>query len=102
MRHFVEFSGTHSVPVSVRVHYATVLMEACDIINHRLDVPSDARLDEKGRMVCDERNHRHGSIGTDILAEQPTKDQLLAIAIVRRIRELVERFNVEDEAARKK
>ena len=55
-----------------------------------LKLPGDARTRERYKgslttgyeIVCDERDHRHGSVGTDTLREDPSQLELSGLELV--------------------
>jgi hypothetical protein len=81
----------------VHLHYSTVMEETCRIIRTRLGIPHDAYLDPKGRLVCDERDHRHGSIGEDLLDPEPSAEVRHGLAVIATIEGLKLRFIKADE-----
>lgn len=59
--------------------------------HHNID--SDAYVDSKNRLVCDDRNWRHGSIGTDILKENASDTDIKVLNFLSELSNYVYEIN---------
>lgn len=76
----------------VTLHFSVVMEATCTIIRHHLCIPHDAYLDSKGRLVCDERDHRHGSVSEDLLDPEPSAEILEGLRAIATIQGLKTNF----------
>lgn len=61
---------TRTESVEVPISLQDLFYELNRELRTRLGVAHDVRV-EGGKLVCDERDHRHGSVGTDIIDPSP-------------------------------
>lgn len=94
----VRIKGIHRIEqaVEIKVSFNELAEHVEFEIKRRHNIASDGRLDSQGRIVCDERGHRHGSIGTDTLDEKPSVEQVNALQFIKQLNDYVRQFNSED------
>lgn len=91
--------GSVTKQETMDVTFAEVARLVAKEIRTRKDIPSDARL-ENGKMVCDERDHRHGSVGTEILEDNPSAETIDALNFIKRLDAYVLEFHYNDTTKR--
>lgn len=93
----IRLKGFRREDVEVTVSFRDLVEGVCAELRQRYKIPGDARLSPEGWMVCDERDWRHGSVGTDILSKEPTPDQVAGLKMLKELEDLARRFAREDE-----
>jgi hypothetical protein len=79
---YSKLTGTFSQTATIVVPLRDVQDAYLEALRRHYSIPGDAYLDDKGRMVCDERGWRHGSVGTDILDANPSEEVVKALQFI--------------------
>ena len=88
----MQITGTKTTheKVNIQLEIGEIFNALSMELRRRYCIPSDAYIDkETGYMVCDERNWRHGSVGTDILDKVPSSDKIAVLEALADMRSVI-------------
>lgn len=93
---YMDVLGHRTEDVRVQVHYTELFRIITRMVHQRMGIDSDAYL-QNGKICCDDRNHYHGSVGTTVLKEVPTEQDLRAFKWLETLEEIRRTFTEQDK-----